>query len=210
MWLRTRLVSSMARVWHRRVGIAVVLALAGLTSCRSVILHHFEPKFLTTGPNGPETPGSVGVEYERIKIPSVNRTLDGYLVQAAWTCQPKVALLIFHGVKETISEWVKAQRFLYDHCVSSVAFDYSGHGDSSRPGTVKNLNQDALAAYSWFASRFANKTRLCVLGHSMGNGPMLEASRAFNLRQLVLWWLMPSLPSATLERTVGLPGFLPT
>jgi len=156
-------------------GIAFAVALLSSSSCQSILLHHFEPKFLTTGPNGPETPDSVGIAYERVKIPSLNRMLDGYLVQAPAACEPKVAVLIFHGVQETISEWVKAQRFLYDHCVSSVVFDYSGHGDSSRPGTVKNLNQDAVTAYVWSAARFAQDTRLCVLGHSMGNGPMLEA-----------------------------------
>jgi alpha-beta hydrolase superfamily lysophospholipase len=170
----------MARTWHKWATAAIVLGLLGLICSRSILFHHFEPQFLTTGPNGPETPESVGLAYERVKIPSLNRTLDAYLVQAPSACQPKLALLIFHGVMETISEWVKAQRFLYDHCVSSVVFDYSGHGDSSRPGTFKNLNQDAVAAYSWFASRFANDTRRCVLGHSMGNGPMLESLPSFH------------------------------
>lgn len=169
----------MARRWRYGVGVAIVLALLGLIPCRSIFLRHFEPKFLTTGPNGPETPESVGLAYERVKIPSFSRTLDSYLVQAPVACAPKVALLIFHGVQETISEWVRAQRFLYDHCVSSVVFDYSGHGDSSRPGTINNLNQDAVAAYSWFASQFLRDARLCVLGHSMGNGPMLEALPSF-------------------------------
>lgn len=31
-----------------------------------------------------------------------------------------------------------------------------------------------MAAYSWFASQFGKDVRLCVLGHSMGNGPLLE------------------------------------
>jgi hypothetical protein len=170
----------MARNSHKRTAAAIMLGLLGLICGRSVLFHHFEPQFLTTGPNGPETPESVGLAYERTKIPSQNRTLDGYLVQEPPACQPKVALLIFHGVMETISEWVKAQRFLYDHCVASVVFDYSGHGDSSRPGTFKNLNQDAVAAYAWFALRFGNDTRRCVLGHSMGNGPMLESLPSFH------------------------------
>lgn len=171
-----KLTGSGARNWRkRRVIVAIVLVLLAVISCRSILLHVFEPRFLTTGPNGPDTPASVGIAYEQVKIPSINRTLDGYLVEAPPACRPKLALLIFHGVKETISEWVGAQRFLHDRCISSVVFDYSGHGDSSRPGTIKNLNHDAIAAYSWFASRFAPHTRLCLLGHSMGNGPMLEA-----------------------------------
>lgn len=161
------------------IAIVIVLVLLGLSLSPPIILQYFEPKFLTTGPNGPETPESVGLTYERAKIASSNRTLDGYLVQASPACQPKVALLIFHGVMETISDWVKAQGFLYQHCVSSLIFDYSGHGDSSMPGTIKNLDQDSIAAYAWFASRFANDTRLCVLSHSMGSGPMLDALPSF-------------------------------
>jgi len=171
--------ADMARTWHKWATAAAVLCLLGSVCIRLILFPHFESQFLTTGPNGRETPESVGLAYERVKIPSLNRTLDGYLVQVPPACELKVALLIFHGVRETISEWVKAQRFLYDHCVSSVVFDYSGHGDSSRPGTFKYLNEDAVAAYSWFASRFADDTRRCILGHSMGNGPMLQSLPGF-------------------------------
>jgi alpha-beta hydrolase superfamily lysophospholipase len=161
------------------MGIALVIVVLVAAYGPSMTLRYFEAKFLSTGPNGPETPASVGLAYERVNIPSNGRTLDGYFVPAAAACQPKVAVLIFHGIMETISEWVPGQKFLCDHCVTSLVFDYSGHGDSSRPGTVKNLNQDAVAAYSWFAARFGNETRLCVLGHSMGNGPMTEGLAMF-------------------------------
>jgi len=164
--------------WLRLAGVAVLLLLL-ILAVRGPVVHHFEGKFLTTGPNGPETPRTVGVPYERVAIPSSGRMLDAYLVKASPTCDPNVALLMFHGVQETISEWVKAQRFLYDHCVSSLVFDYSGHGDSSRPGSIANLNDDAVAAYSYFVSRFGSQTRLCVLGHSMGNAALLESLSSF-------------------------------
>ena len=106
---------------------------------------------IATGPNGPETPTSVGLRYERWKIPSGGRSLDAYLVQAAPDCHPRAALLIFHGVGETISHWVGVQRLLYDHCISSVVFDYSGDGDSTGRGSVENLDQDASATYESFA-----------------------------------------------------------
>jgi fermentation-respiration switch protein FrsA (DUF1100 family) len=89
-------------------------------------------------------------------------------------------MLIFHGVGETISQWVNVQRLLHDHCISSVVFDYSGSGDSSPPGTVTNLHEDAIGAYTLFQARFGGNSRLCVLGFSMGNAVLLDAYTEFH------------------------------
>ncbi len=162
----------------------VVVAAAALSvgSFAWLAAGYAEHKFLSTGPNGTDTPATLGVPYERIAITSGSRQLDGFLVKAAGTCTRPAAVLIFHGVGETISYWPKAQKLLYDRCVSSLVFDYSGHGASSPPGTIGNLKDDALAAYSFFASRFGGETRRCVLGHSMGNGAMLAAIAEFQPR----------------------------
>lgn len=141
-----------------------------------VLLGIAEREFLSTPPNGPETPA---VPYERLQILSGDRRLDGFLVRAPSACGLRAAVLIFHGVKETISMWVGTQRFLSEHCVSSIVFDYSGGGDSTKPGNVKNINEDALATYSLFTQRFADADRRCVLGSSMGNAPMLESLASF-------------------------------
>jgi len=98
-------------------------------------------------------------------------------VTAGVSCQSPPVVLIYHGVQETISEWVKAQRFLYDHCVSSVVFDYTGSGDSSRPARFEAVGEDSVAAYEYARSRFPGK-RLYVLGHSMGNGPHFSSRPA--------------------------------
>jgi alpha-beta hydrolase superfamily lysophospholipase len=153
--------------------VLLVLALSPL------LLERLERAMISTGPNGPETPAAAGLAYERPKIPSGNRLLDAYLVEAPSTCQRRAALLIFHGVGETISQWVGVQRLLYDHCISSVVFDYSGNGDSSPPGTVRNLHQDAIAAYALVQARFAATNRICTLGFSMGNAVLLEAYTEF-------------------------------
>lgn len=116
--------------------------LACVAASRPLILNISSKKFLNKGPNGPETPATVELTFVRLKIASGNRVLDGYLVRAPVNCQPRIAVLIFRGVMETISEWVTAQKFLSNHCISSVVFDYSGHGDSSRPGTVGQLNAE--------------------------------------------------------------------
>ena len=86
-----------------------------------LLLDRLERAMISTGPNGPWTPATVGLAYERLKIPSGNRLLDSYLVEAAANCRPRSALLIFHGVGETDSQWVNVvQPLLYDHCISSV------------------------------------------------------------------------------------------
>jgi alpha-beta hydrolase superfamily lysophospholipase len=162
-----------------KFAIGLLCLLACAAASRPVILNQMSKSFLNTGPNGPETPATVGLAFDRLKIASGRRVLDAYLVRAPAACQPRVAVLIFHGVMETISEWVLAQKFLYDHCVSSVVFDYSGHGDSTRPGTIGHLNEDAIPAYATFVSQFPGE-RLCVLGHSMGNAPLLESLLRFS------------------------------
>ncbi len=162
-----------------KFALGALCLLAAAIASRSTILDLSSKMFLNTGRNGLETPAMVGLAFDRLKIPSHGRILDAYLVRAPAACQPRVALLIFHGVMETISEWVGAQKFLYDHCVSSLVFDYTGHGDSSRPGTITHLDEDALPAYTTFASQFSGE-RLCILGHSMGNGPLLESVARFN------------------------------
>lgn len=159
------------------VVVALVLLILALSS---LLLESLERAMISTGPNGPETPATAGLAYERLKIPSGSRLLDAYLVEAPSTCQSPAALLIFHGAGETISQWVSVQRLLHDHCISSVVFDYSGDGDSSPPGTVRNLHQDAVAAYTLFQTRFAATSRLCTLGFSMGNAVLLDAYPEFH------------------------------
>lgn len=55
----------------------------------------------------------------------------------------------------------------------------TSHGDSSRPGTVRNLHQDAVAAYALFHTRSAETSRVCTLGFSMGNAVLLDAYTEF-------------------------------
>jgi hypothetical protein len=91
------------------------------------------------------------------------------VVTASQQCLNPPVVVIYHGVQETISEWVKAQRFLYDRCVSSVVFDYTGSGNSSRPARFEALGEDSIAAYEFAAKHYPGR-QLYVLGHSMGNG----------------------------------------
>jgi len=140
---------------------------------------YMERRTLETGPNGPETPATVGLPFERLSIPSSGRHLDGYLVPAAAGCGRAPVLVIYHGVQETISLWVGAQKFLSQHCVTSLVFDYTGSGDSSGPASMAAVNEDGVAAYEFARARFRGE-RLFLLGHSMGNAILFEAMPRFS------------------------------
>ncbi len=158
----------------------LIAALMGIAGCQTAARYFMEHKALTTGPNGVENPGDLGVPFQRVQISSASRHLDSYIVRVPAHCVDAPVILIYHGVQETISSWVAAQRFLYDHCIASVVFDYTGSGDSSRPARFESVNEDAIAAYE-AARRLFPDTRIFVLGHSMGNGPMLLGVPQFSV-----------------------------
>lgn len=166
----------------RVLKVCVAVAPIALLACLGCgpIFSRMSFSILNTGPNGSETPDTIGVPFQRVRIPSDERTLDGYFVWAASGCRQAPALLIFHGAGETISQWVSAQAFLREHCVSSIVFDYTGSGDSPRPGTIHAVNEDTVAAYAFARQVLGESAHLFVLGHSMGNGPMLEAFPKFS------------------------------
>jgi hypothetical protein len=58
------------------------LALSLFGVCGFVDRHLMEPLALTTGPNGPETPTSLEMPFERATIPSGSSRLDGDIVRA--------------------------------------------------------------------------------------------------------------------------------
>ena len=68
---------------------------------------------------------------------------------------------------------------LHDNCVSSIVFDYTGHGASSPHGTIGRMKKDGEAAYAALVAQFPNSRR-CVMSFSMGAGPMLEAINRFS------------------------------
>jgi uncharacterized protein len=153
-----------------------LVALFALTGCGRV-LDSFEKKSLNPGLRSYATPAGIGLPFTRVSIHSGQRQLDGFLVRAPATCPaPSAAVLLFHGRDETAPDWIKAQKYLHDHCVSSLIFDYSGHGRSSPGGTVEHLNQDAVAATRFFMSAFVGTQRRCLLSHSMGGAPLLYAA----------------------------------
>jgi alpha-beta hydrolase superfamily lysophospholipase len=159
------------------VGLAVIASVlfAGLWIVRGVAISSAETALMILHKNGIQKPEDFGAASELVWVQSSERILQASIVRAPSNCSDKVAVLLFHGRGETISDWAKAQAFLSLHCISSMVFDYSGHGSSTPPAHIATLNVDAVAAYLDFVKRFPVPDRRCILGHSMGVAPMLNA-----------------------------------
>jgi len=156
----------------RRNALTALLLCLLLTGCMR-IMDTVASGDLSSPPDGPETPARFGSPFERVAIPSGPSRLVGSLVTAPTDCRSPAAVLIFHGSGETVSEWAKAQAFLYEHCVSSLVFDYRGNGDSGGRASFTAMGEDAQAAYRFAIDRLGRTGRFYLLGHSMGNGVML-------------------------------------
>lgn len=155
--------------------IAGVILSAGLYGLYWILLALLERFVLKTKPNGVEMPASVGLDYEEIHIRSGDRQLQAWFVQAAPTNDVKKAILIFHGVYESISEWIHVMHFLREHGITSMVFDYSGFGNSSGRASLAHLREDAQAVYPVFLSKINSYSQIYALGYSLGSGVLLEA-----------------------------------
>jgi pimeloyl-ACP methyl ester carboxylesterase len=164
-------------------GVLVTLAVVGLVllGARPLAIGVAEKQLMELHPKGAATPASFGAAfYQDLTFNSGGRRLDASIVRAAADCPSPTAILIFHGKGETVTDWARAQAFLAGQCVSSMVFDYSGHGASAPPASIAHLNADAAAAWPVFAHLFPRPARRCILAHSMGNSPMLHAYPAMS------------------------------
>jgi uncharacterized protein len=162
------------------VGCLAVALIGGFFAIRVYAISTAEKQLMTPYKNGTATPADFGVAYTPFWIDSNGRKLQASLVVAPSSCPDRVAVLLFHGRGETVSSWAKAQAFLSGQCVSSIVFDYSGFGNSTPPSHIETLNTDAIAAYHAFVGKFSGNWRRCVLGHSLGNAPMMHVYPSYD------------------------------
>jgi len=80
------------------------------------------------------------------------------------------AVLLCHGIGETVEHWSAVQAYLLEHGVSSLVFNYSGYGRSEGRICTENCEEDLTAAYGEMLRRVSLDTRVFVLGFSLGSG----------------------------------------
>lgn len=164
----------------------------------------FEKSTLNPGFRSASASGEPVFPFRRVIIQSGARRLEGILVLANSACKVPVAVLIVAGRGETTAEWARAQQEFRRACITSLSFDYSGIGHSDGPGTIRNLNGDAVAAY-WEMVKLTPTSRHCLVSHSMGGGPMLSAASAPGITPDCIVLASPFRSLTTMAEREGMP-----
>jgi alpha-beta hydrolase superfamily lysophospholipase len=150
--------------------------------------------------------GAVKGEFavSRRAIPSGGNTLDAVFVEPG-EFAARAALLICHGIGETVGQWRGVQELLAANGVASLVFDYSGYGKSSGTIEWRQLEQDAVAAFA-ACEQLAPQLPVSVLGFSLGSGVAAATIREVAAHRLILCEAFTSFRDAT--HAAGLPAHL--
>jgi pimeloyl-ACP methyl ester carboxylesterase len=80
------------------------------------------------------------------------------------------AILLCHGIGETVGHWSAVQAYLSERGVGSLVFNYSGYGASSGWVSAEHCDEDLVSAYAELRRRVGPDRRVFVLGFSLGSG----------------------------------------
>jgi uncharacterized protein len=137
----------------------------------------------------------------RHSIPSGDHLLDAVFVRPS--CDPpQAALLICHGIAETVDHWSQVQHLLAAHGIASLVFDYSGYGRSSGAVDWACCEQDSIAAFE-FLKTLAPGLPVSILGFSMGSGIATAILERIDPERLILCAAFTSFRDAA--RALGVP-----
>jgi uncharacterized protein len=137
-------------------------------------------------------------------VQSGGNLLDAVFVEpAAGTA--KAAILICHGIGETVDRWFPVQQLLALNGVASLVFDYSGYGRSTGTVDWSQCEDDAIAAFEHL-QRLADPLPVTLLGYSLGSGIAAAILRRIKTNLLVLCAAFTSFRDGALS--TGIPRAL--
>jgi uncharacterized protein len=145
-----------------------------------------------------------GLKVSRHSISSGQEVLNAVFVMPAEE-SARAALLICHGIGETVDHWLAAQHLLAEQGIASLVFDYAGYGRST--GTVRweHCENDAVAAFELLLE-LAPALQPSILGFSMGSGIAAAIMDRISPTHLILCAAFTSFQAAACA--VGLPNRL--
>ncbi|HKN21493.1 MAG TPA: alpha/beta fold hydrolase [Terracidiphilus sp.] len=127
--------------------------------------------------------------------------LDAVFVEPA-AVPARAAILLCHGIGETVEQWFGVQQFLAAHGVASLVFDYSGYGKSTGRPHWEQFELDAVAAFAAL-KELAPSLPISVLGFSLGSGVATAIIDRLGAHRLILCEAFTSFRHAAVS--VGIP-----
>lgn len=95
------------------------------------------------------------------------------------------AILLCHGIGETVEQWFGVQQLLAANRVASLVFDYSGYGRSTGRPDWDQFELDAAAAFAALELLAPDLPR-SVLGFSLGGGVATAIINQLDAHRLIL------------------------
>ena len=129
-------------------------------------------------------PAGVHERASRHSVRSGESVLDAVYVEPI-AGQARAAVLLCHGIGETVEQWFGVQQLLAANGVASLVFDYSGYGRSAGRPDWDQFEQDAIAAFAEL-ERLAADLPHTVVGFSLGSGVATAIINRVDTRSLVL------------------------
>ena len=133
----------------------------------------------------------------QLSVDSGRHRLDAMFVRPAYG-QPRGAVLICHGIAETVELWRPVQELLAAEGVASLVFDYVGYGRSQGRIGATQCEQDAVAAFGCLQA-LTPALGTTVLGFSMGSGVACAVMDRVPAKSFVLCGAFSSFTAACLR-----------
>jgi uncharacterized protein len=119
-----------------------------------------------------------------LRIRSGQSDLDAVFAKPSGK-EPQAAVLICHGIGETVRHWEAAQRLLASEGVASLVFNYSGYARSTGRIHAGQFEHDAIAAFRTLEELLPS-TPISLLGFSLGSGIATAIVTKVAAKRLVL------------------------
>jgi pimeloyl-ACP methyl ester carboxylesterase len=170
-----------------------IFSIATLSISRALLVRDVLLGRIARGP----CESSASLQFSRHSIPSRGHMLDAVLAKPAPGSE-RAALLICHGIGETVDHWRGVQRLLAQHGVVSLVFDYSGYGRSAGIFTSNQSERDAIAAFRWLGAN-TGIPDIALLGFSLGCAIAASIVSKVPAQHLVLCSAFTSLREAAIS-----------
>jgi alpha-beta hydrolase superfamily lysophospholipase len=146
-------------------------------------------------------PAGMHERASRHAVPSAAHHPDAVFVEPA-RVPVRAAVLLCHGIGETVEQWFGVQQLLAANGVASLVFDYSGYGKSTGRPHWEQFELDAIAAFAAL-KEFAPSLPISALGFSLGSGVAIAAIDRLAAQRLILCEAFTSFRHAAVS--VGIP-----